>query len=54
MHIGGRNLHAEARPHLRLFEGITLRRVTWIQVADEPTAMQPPTGATVLEEVKVK
>ncbi len=38
--IIGRNLNAEARPHLRLFEGITRHRVSWIQEADEPTAME--------------
>jgi hypothetical protein len=54
VHIIGRNLNVEARPHLRLFEGITRRRVTWIQVADEPTAMEAPKGATVIEEVEVK
>jgi hypothetical protein len=26
----------------------------WIQVADEPTAMEAPKGATVIEEVEVK
>lgn len=52
--IIGRNLNAEARPHLRLFEGITRRRVTWIQVADEPTAMEAPKGAPVIEEVSIK
>jgi hypothetical protein len=52
--IIGRNLNAEARPHLRLFEGITRRRVSWIQVADEPTAIEARKGATVIEEVEVK
>jgi hypothetical protein len=33
----------------RMFDGMTRRRVTWIQVADEPTAMQTPKGATVSE-----
>jgi hypothetical protein len=52
--IIGRNLNIEARPHLRLFEGITRHRVPWIQVADEPTAMEAPKGATVIEDVEVK
>ncbi len=52
--IVGRNLNVEARPHLRLFEGITRRRVSWIQEADEPAAMEAPKGATVIEEVEVK
>jgi|ERR1700733_3026715 len=52
--ITGRNLNVEARPHLRLFEGITRHRVSWIQEADEPTAMEAPKEATVIEEVEVK
>ena len=39
---------------LRPFEGITRRRVTWIQVADEPTATEAPQGVTIIEEVEVK
>ena len=54
VHIIGRNLNAEARPHLRLFEGITRRRVTWIQVADAPTVMEAPKDAVVIEAVEVK
>jgi hypothetical protein len=54
VHIIGRNLNVEARPHLRLFEGITRRRVTWIQVANEPTAMEGPKDAVVIEAVEVK
>lgn len=49
--IAGRNLDAECRPNLRLFDGIMRRRVTWIQEADEPTAMNAPKGALVIEEV---
>jgi hypothetical protein len=52
--IIARHLNVEPRPHLRLFEGITRHRVPWIQVADEPTAMEAPKGATVIEEVEVK
>lgn len=52
--ITGRNLNVETRPHLRLFEGITRHRVSWIQEADEPTAMEAPKEATVIEEVEVK
>lgn len=54
VHILGRNLNAEARPNLRLFEGITRRRVSWIQEADEPTAMEAPKNAVVIEAVEVK
>ena len=51
--IMGRNLNAEARPNLRLFEGITRRRVSWIQEADEPTILESPKDAIVVEQVKV-
>ena len=52
--IIGRNLNNEARPNLRLFEGITRRRVSWIQEADEPTIMESPSNAVVIETVDVK
>jgi hypothetical protein len=52
--IIGRNLNAEARPNVRLFNGLLRRRIPWIQVADEPTALKAPKGATVIEEVEVK
>jgi hypothetical protein len=50
--IIGRNLDAECRPNLRLFDGIMRRRVPWIQEADEPSAMNAPKGALVIEEVR--
>lgn len=31
--IRGRNLNAEVRPNIRLFDGITRQRVTWVQEA---------------------
>ena len=52
--IIGRNLNAEARPNLRLFDGIIRRRVSWIQEADEPTVLAAPKSATVIEQVEVK
>ncbi|MGE4003409.1 MAG: hypothetical protein AB7I48_24750 [Planctomycetaceae bacterium] len=52
--IIGRNLGAEARPNLRLFDGIIRRRVSWIQETDEATAMEAPKGAVVIEAVEVK
>jgi hypothetical protein len=52
--IIGRNLNAEARPNVRLFNGLLRRRIPWIQVADEPTALDAPKGATVIENVEVK
>ena len=52
--IIGRNLNAEARPNVRLFNGLLRRRIPWIQVADEPTALKAPKDATVIENVEVK
>ena len=52
--IIGRNLNAEARPNVRLFNGLLRRRIPWIQVADEPTALKAPKDATVIEDVEVK
>jgi len=52
--IVGRNLNAEARPNLRLFEGILRRRVSWIQEADEATAMEARKDAVLIEMVEIK
>lgn len=34
IHIRGRNLNAEVRPTVRLFEGLTRHRVPWVREAD--------------------
>ena len=59
LHIGsqtiklrGRNLNTEARPNVRLFQGITRHRVPWIQEADEPTAMEAQGQGTLVEEIE--
>jgi len=59
LHIGsqtiklrGRNLNAEARPNVRLFQGITRHRVPWIQEADEPAAMESQGQGTLVEEIE--
>lgn len=52
--IVGRNLNLEARPNVRLFNGLLRRRIPWIQIADEPTALKAPKGATVIEDVEIK
>jgi hypothetical protein len=52
--IAGRNINDEVRPNVRLFAGILRHRVPWIQEANEPTAMEAPKGATVIDEVEVK
>ncbi len=49
--IRGRNLNAEARPNVRLFQGIAQHRVPWVQEADEPTNLRADKGATVIEHI---
>ena len=52
--LTGRNLNAEVRPNLRLFDAILRHRVPWIQEADEPTAISAPRHALVIEQVRVE
>jgi hypothetical protein len=50
--IKGRNLNAEARPQLRLFQGIARHRVPWIQEADEPASIEADAEATVIDSIE--
>lgn len=50
--IKGRNLNAEARTNVRLFEGITRHRVPWIQEADEPTSFEAGEHDTVVDSIE--
>jgi hypothetical protein len=52
--LTGRNLNAEVRPNLRLWEAILRHRVPWIKEADEPTALSAPRHALVIERVVVE
>lgn len=49
--IKGRNLNGEARPQVRLFNGICRHRVSWIQEADQPGNIQASAEATVIDEI---
>ena len=49
--IKGRNLNAEVRPEVRLFQGIARHRVAWIQEADRPGSLKGSERATVVEEI---
>lgn len=51
MRLTGRNLDADIRPHMRLYDGLVRHRVPWLQEADEPTAMAAPKNGTVIEQV---
>lgn len=50
--IRGRNLNAEIRPNVRLFQSLLRHRVPWIQEADEPAAMQAGKGDTLVERIE--
>ena len=49
--IRGRNLNAEVRTGMRLFEGITRHRVAWIQEADDAEILAAGADATVVERI---
>ena len=49
--IKGRNLNAETRPEVRLFQGITRHRVAWVQEADRPASVKGSERATIIEEI---
>lgn len=50
--IKGRNLNAELRANVRLFQGITRHRVPWIQEADQPTAMESQGKGILVEKIE--
>ena len=47
--IRGRNLNAEVRPSVRLFEGIARHRVTWVREADRAAAMEADPKAAIID-----
>jgi hypothetical protein len=49
--IKGRNLNAEVRPEVRLFQGIARHRVAWAQEADSPGSLNGGERATIVEEI---
>lgn len=52
IHIRGRNLNAELRPTVRLFQGITQHRVASVQEAGAAAAMRAGKGETVIESIE--
>lgn len=50
--IRGRNLNAEIRPEVRLFQGICRHRVPWIQEADEASFMEARGAGTLVEDIE--
>ena len=52
IHIKGRNLNGEARPYVRLFEGIARHRVPWVAEGDEPSILKAGDDGTVIEGIE--
>jgi hypothetical protein len=50
--IKGRNLNGEARPQVRLFQGITRNRVPWIQEADQSSALQASKNSVLVQAIE--
>lgn len=50
--IKGQRLNAEARPSVRLFEGITRHRVPWIQEAEGAFGTDHGDSATIVESIR--
>jgi hypothetical protein len=50
--IRGRNLNAEVRPDVRLFDGLTRHRVPWLREATYQERVKAATGESVVEAVE--
>lgn len=50
--IKGRNLNSEARPQVRLFQGLTRHRVPWLQEAGQSAALVADKQAPVIESIE--
>lgn len=50
--IAGRNLNAELRPMVRLFEGITRHRVPWLRESTEAEVIQAGREACVVTSIE--
>ncbi|MBK8915560.1 MAG: hypothetical protein IPM64_13355 [Phycisphaerales bacterium] len=50
--IRGRNLNAEVRPSVRLFQGIARHRVPWVSEADRSVGLQAGDRDTVVDSIE--
>ena len=50
--ITGRNLNAEARPEVRLFQGIARQRVAWIQESERRLSLNGSEQTTIVDEIR--
>jgi len=51
IHIKGRNLNAEVRPEVRLFQGIARHRIAWVEEMESQARMSGPQLAVVIDEI---
>lgn len=52
--LHGRNLNAEARPNVRLVDGLVRHRVPWVREAGEPESMKAAPASVVVEEITIE
>lgn len=50
--IRGRNLNAEVRPFVQLFDGLTRQRVPWVREASYQERVGAPADACVIESIE--
>lgn len=50
--LKGRNLNAEVRPAIRLYEGITRHKVAWVREAEHRESMTAADGDTVIDAIE--
>jgi hypothetical protein len=50
--ITGRNLNTEVRPNVRLFEGITRHRVSWLREAGEAQQMEADPATPIVDAIE--
>jgi hypothetical protein len=50
--LHGQNLNAEARPLVRLFEGLTRHRVPWVREADRAALVEAGKRGTLIERIE--
>lgn len=50
--LKGRNLNAEVRPSIRLFEGITRHKIAWVREADHRESMTAEDSATIIDVIE--
>jgi hypothetical protein len=50
--IKGRNLNAEVRPEIRLFQGLTRNRVPWLVEADQAHKLKSGKDAVIIDSIE--